>query len=86
LFETHNDPALDSSTRWQDVNEIFQKHPSWETADQIDRLVAFEEFIREIDRKEFNSRRKERMRKQRKRREEFSALMRDLIQKRRVTF
>lgn len=63
LFEQHDDPVLDATSRWADINEIFKDNQSWEGADLLDRLIAFEEFIKEIDRKEFNQRKKERQRK-----------------------
>jgi len=53
------DPKLrvDFSTRWAEVNSLLKDHSLWKKAEPFDRLIAYEEFIREQDRQEIHLRR-----------------------------
>lgn len=76
---------MTSNTRWNDVAEMFHDVPLWKQADQLDRLIAFEEFIKQIDKKEQSLRKSERLRKERKRREQFTEFVKGLLKERKIT-
>lgn len=47
------EPVVTSSTKWKDVNEIFKHNPIWTNTEDLDRLLAFEEFIRNLEKKDY---------------------------------
>lgn len=76
---------LSCSTKWNEANEIFAEHPLWRQAEPLDRLVAFDLFIKAEDRKEQSEKKKQRLRQERKRREAFTDFVKDLLSQRKIT-
>lgn len=49
LQEHYDNQKLNVETKWNEVNLMFKDHPLWTSVEELERLIAFEEFIRSID-------------------------------------
>ena len=68
-LEEREDIGLD--TRWREVNDLLHSDPLWKNAQPLERLTAFEEYIKEKDKADFLRKKANRQRAERKRREVF---------------
>jgi len=63
----------------------MNEEPKWKQAGELERIIAFEEYIKKLDKDDFLARKKERQRIERKRREEYTSLVQELLQSRQFT-
>jgi hypothetical protein len=42
-----------STTKWRDVQEIFEGSEIWSKSEPIDQLTAFEEYVKNLDKEEY---------------------------------
>jgi hypothetical protein len=42
-----------STTKWRDVQDIFEGSEIWSKSQPIDQLTAFEEFVKHLDKEEY---------------------------------
>ena len=82
-LEDHEDIGLD--TRWRQVNDVLHQDPLWKNALPLERLTAFEEFIKEKDKADFLLRKAKRQRVERKRRESFRDMIEQMLKDRKIS-
>ena len=49
---THQEVSLD--TKWREANDFLQSDPLWKNAQPLERLIAFEEVMKDQDKSEFH--------------------------------
>lgn len=86
IHEYEIDESAGIDTRWSEMVEIMEakKHsvPVYAEAEPIDKLTAFEEYVKDLEREDFQAKKQERRRRERKNREKFAALMEALFKAR----
>lgn len=65
---------------------MFKDDPLWSKVDELERLQAFEDFIRKLDKDHYVQQKANRQRVERKRRDAFREFVRNLIKAREVTW
>ena len=64
-----------ADTRWKDACEMFSKNAIFNSADRLDQLTAFVEYVKGAERAEQVTRKREKRRQERINREQFRALL-----------
>ena len=78
--QLENDKNITPLSQWRKVKETYKEEPTYKALDKIDRLTVYEEYIRELERKEDENTRLaliQRKRQSRKNRDEFRQLLSD---------
>lgn len=63
---------------------MFQDEPDWQRSDELDRITAFSEFMRNLDGRAEEVKLRERQRIERKRREQFTQMVKELLASREI--
>ena len=70
IHEYEIDESAGIDTRWSEMVEIMEakKHsvPVYAEAEPIDKLTAFEEYVKDLEREDFQAKKQERRRRERK--------------------
>ena len=86
IHEYEIDEGVSIDTRWSDMVEVIEAKkstiPVYAEADAIDKLAAFEEYVKDLERDDFQTKKQDRRRRERKNREKFAALMEALFKAR----
>lgn len=62
-------------TSWKEVNQLLKDEPVWAEVQDLERLTAFEEVIKTLDRTNYHLQKATRLRQERKRREAFREMV-----------
>lgn len=81
LFQTHQ---ISTSTKFEEAKELFKTNAIFNSADKLDQLKAFSEFISDKIVQEEIEEEKAKYREERKNRENFKQLMEDLVSQRKL--
>ena len=67
-----NEFEITIESKWENVNNFLMNNIIWRKAEQFDKLVAYEEFMRELTKNYDDNIQRQRKRIERKRRENFT--------------
>lgn len=76
LFQSHE---VNTATKFEEAKELFKNNAIFNSADKLDQLKAFSEYITEKVDEEEEIEYKQRIRQERKNREKFRELMQELV-------
>ena len=80
------DKSINMDTRWSDITATMEqtKHlvPVYSEAEPIEKLTAFEEYIKSLEQEDSKIKKQEKRRRERKNREKFAALIEALFKHR----
>ena len=76
LFQTHQ---ISTSTKFEEAKEIFKSNAIFNSAEKLDQLKAFSEFITDKTNQEDMDEEKSKYRDERKNREKFKQLMEEFV-------
>ena len=80
------DKSINMDTRWSDITATMEqtKHlvPVYAEAEPIEKLTAFEEYIKSLEQEDSKVKKQEKRRRERKNREKFAALIEALFKHR----
>lgn len=85
VSEENPEGQLRLETTWKEVNLMMKDDPVWNEVQDLEKLTAFEEVMRTLDRTSYHGQKAVRLRQERKRREAFSEMVRELLERRKVT-
>lgn len=64
---------------------MLNDHPVWSQVQDLEKLAAFEDFMKDLDRATYKQQKAARLRQERKRRETFKDMVGNLLQERKIT-